>query len=185
MRLLHMSADLLEGQGILYWIDYGTLLGVYRDGRPIPWDPDIDLSILAGDHERVLALNHHLPEGFSIEISRRLQRKFENGTEFLRLNCTHLKEYVDIYHYRELPGHRFQDLALSADGKGYYESQPVDRDLLFPLGSIGLEGRCFPCPHRTREYLLTRYTTLSPRLFRYNRRGERIPAASMGAGIVS
>lgn len=175
-EMLHMAADLLEEEGILYWIDYGTLLGAYRNGRFIPWDGDIDLSILARDHERVLALNPRLPPGFSIEISRNLQKKYENGTEFLRLNCKHMKEYIDIYHYRESSDHRFQDLTLSSDGKGYYESQPVDPDLIFPLEAIWLEGRRFPCPHRTREYLLIRYTTLSPRLFRYHKEGGRIPA---------
>jgi hypothetical protein len=37
---------LLNKYGIAYWADYGTLLGVVRDGDMIPWDYDVDFGIL-------------------------------------------------------------------------------------------------------------------------------------------
>ncbi|PIC94704.1 hypothetical protein CSV69_15455 [Sporosarcina sp. P26b] len=39
---------------IKYFADFGTLLGVVRDGDLISWDDDIDLSILMQDYEEVI-----------------------------------------------------------------------------------------------------------------------------------
>ena len=43
IRMKHMlfdSLDIFERNGIKYWIDDGTLLGIIRDGDLIPWDHD-------------------------------------------------------------------------------------------------------------------------------------------------
>lgn len=37
---------ILDSRGIKYWIDFGTLLGAFRDGTIIAWDYDIDLCVV-------------------------------------------------------------------------------------------------------------------------------------------
>jgi phosphorylcholine metabolism protein LicD len=174
VALLKLFADLLERRGIPYWVDYGTLLGAYRNARIIPWDDDIDLSIMASDHDRVLSLNALLPDRYVIGISQHLQQAYEDGTEFLRLRDGRRGPYVDLYHYKKTPNHLLQDLSLSFDGKGDYENLPVEADLIFPLDKILLEGRLFPCPHRVEDYLRTRYRTLQPQVLSYRVPGERV-----------
>lgn len=39
----------LEEQEIPYWLDQGSLLGIIRDGKFLPWDHDIDLGVLEKD----------------------------------------------------------------------------------------------------------------------------------------
>ena len=47
--MLGDTIDILGRAGIDYHLDYGTLLGVVRDGDLIPWDGDLDIGVLATD----------------------------------------------------------------------------------------------------------------------------------------
>ena len=38
-------ASLMERRQISFWLDYGTLLGAYRDGDLLPWERDVDLGM--------------------------------------------------------------------------------------------------------------------------------------------
>lgn len=44
-RMLRRVAGILEECAIDYWLEGGTLLGIRRENRLLPWDNDIDLSI--------------------------------------------------------------------------------------------------------------------------------------------
>lgn len=46
---LRLVTGLLEKHGLTHWLDCGTLLGVVRDGGPIPGDKDVDIGIWEHD----------------------------------------------------------------------------------------------------------------------------------------
>lgn len=52
-ELLNMVCSLCEEHGIPYWLDFGTLLGAIRHGGFIPWDDDIDISMMRADVEKL------------------------------------------------------------------------------------------------------------------------------------
>ena len=47
--LLIFGVDLLKKRKIHYWLDCGTLLGAVRDNKLLPWDKDLDISIIKED----------------------------------------------------------------------------------------------------------------------------------------
>lgn len=51
--LLKQLKKICEENGISYWISFGTLLGAARHGGFIPWDDDIDVSLLRNDFEKL------------------------------------------------------------------------------------------------------------------------------------
>lgn len=51
---LAYSSKFLDEIGVRYWLDCASLLGFYRDNRIIPWDKDVDFSIMSSDAPRIL-----------------------------------------------------------------------------------------------------------------------------------
>jgi hypothetical protein len=49
-------ARLMDGAGIRWWLDYGSLLGWVRNGGMIPFDKDGDLGVLGEDGAKLRAL---------------------------------------------------------------------------------------------------------------------------------
>ena len=48
-RALEDASNLLKDNNINFWVCHGTLLGIIRENRLLPWDKDIDLAVW--DHE--------------------------------------------------------------------------------------------------------------------------------------
>lgn len=45
-QLLLKSVKIINKTGLDYWLEGGTLLGIYRENRLLPWDNDVDISML-------------------------------------------------------------------------------------------------------------------------------------------
>jgi hypothetical protein len=112
-------AEVLNTSGLSYWADSGTLLGLVRDGRIPPSDPDIDLGVWSEDEPALReALRAFTDAGYRIRTERYRSLPFN-------LTCvpplrSGLKR-IDVYVYREADGHAWAPAILprhTVDGRG-------------------------------------------------------------------
>lgn len=69
VQLLRIFDNICKSNGIPYWIDFGTLLGARRHGGFIPWDDDMDVSMLRDDYERAYPILISEFQKYGISVS--------------------------------------------------------------------------------------------------------------------
>lgn len=61
-KMLHKVCSILDEEKIPYVLEAGTLLGVIRENRLLPWDNDIDITISGEFSEKLLSIRHRFRE---------------------------------------------------------------------------------------------------------------------------
>lgn len=100
IEVLEVVVKICERHDIRYFADYGTLLGAVRHQGFIPWDDDMDISMLRSDYERFLKIAPaELPEGWQLlsihnnPFHHQLHAIIRNG---LKINYS--PEYLNRFH---------------------------------------------------------------------------------------
>lgn len=93
-ELLQHFSEVLNKEGILFWLDFGTLLGYYREHDFIKHDMDLDTGAFLEDAEKIRKVL--LANGFS------LVREFSVMDDGGKEDCYKYKHtYIDIFYYRK------------------------------------------------------------------------------------
>lgn len=93
---LLIVTNIFEKYGITYWLSHGTLLGVYRYRGIIPWDHDVDLSVLRIDRDKIYdVLGKELQSYPNLEV---WDMDTVNKT-YLGVRIKDLETTIDLYGY--------------------------------------------------------------------------------------
>lgn len=102
--LFKLFCSALDKENIVFWPEFGTLLGMYREGDFIPHDIDIDMAVFLRDIEKVhKALNN---AGFE------MIRHYVVPSEGSREECYLHKKYkttIDVFFFSEEEEYLFCD----------------------------------------------------------------------------
>ncbi len=127
-----------------WWLSAGTLLGIYRDGRLIPHDTDIDVGV-DGEDISVFEIAQDLADsGF------KLIRTVIYGDKPMQVAFIDTNEVIfDIYFF-----YKDKDYSYNYSPAGY-----MHKPLKFTnfLKEISFNNHLYPIPNFTAEYLKYRY----------------------------
>lgn len=158
--------DVLSAAGIPWWVDNGTLLGVYRHNGFIPWDEDIDVSI---------------PSEYFDVVKRLLIEKLPKDKfqvwDFSPASCPNsllklcLKEtnmLMDIYTYtqEEIDGKKQLKYEFAMINEWWIPHSIKNRerttldpiDHFFPLKNATFDGHTVRIPNKLENHLIVQYS---------------------------
>lgn len=157
-------SNILKEFKIPYWLDCGTCLGAFRYGGIIPWDFDIDISILKTDFFNTFkALQLLDSQLYEVQDWSGRDRP---GT-YLKVYVKKTHALIDIYTFgidevkkeiKYIIGNENSIfLPNSWKTRERLYTKPSRFEDVFPLKLAKFDGFYFPVPNKTKEYLQLRY----------------------------
>lgn len=97
-RLFRETVSRLREGGVPFWLEYGTLLGLVRDGSLLSWDQDIDLGLWR--HDVTDEAIENLFAGGPLTVRRRP----ESDSFCVRLKDRRIRNFIDLNLYTKRSG---------------------------------------------------------------------------------
>ncbi|MCK0190752.1 LicD family protein [Arenibacter sp. F20364] len=158
-RMLQNVATLFNQCNIDYWIEGGTLLGIRRENRLLPWDNDIDVSI---NHDQIEKLEDFYTKlrnaGYRVRT-----RYFNSTTDYFAKGDIRMIKIREKRFFGLLKGAVCLDVFIKypKNGNSYWEidnkTKYVPTQFYQSFGSLEFKGFQYKTPALTDEYLTYRY----------------------------
>ena len=145
-EMYHLSVNVLSKLNEPFWLDFGTLLGCYREGDIIPHDIDIDVSMMETSYEKVRQLRGRMPPGLILHDT-------SSNHKGPKLYFSYKGFDFDIFFYKSY-GDRIK---CYLEGAAPNETQFIQKELVFPLKPAVFKEKSVWVPNHTREYLEQMY----------------------------
>lgn len=127
---------------IIYWIDFGTLLGAVRHGGFIPWDDDLDICMPSKDYQKFMKIAPaELNQPFELQADKSIEGIGKGLFKVKDANSLYINDYdnfkkdynkgifVDVFEsieYPKLPYRIFKFLSLRVRYSwGFFQYNPT------------------------------------------------------------
>lgn len=166
IELLIEIKDIFNKLEIPFWLNYGTLLGIYRDNKMV--DDDLDLATLYIDKikENESKFNEY---GFDLQFLYNgvlmTRGKEECGFQEYTIENDTIKNYTATMYTERYFAHKLFRLMRRKKAAtfalhplfrvlgGTFVTYLISKDYVLPLKEIEFEGEKFPIPNNPDEYL--------------------------------
>lgn len=156
LKILKLWNEFAEENKIEYWACAGTLLGAVRHSGFIPWDNDIDISIMLSDFKKVKMILEQYPILTCCECEQGLQLRYRNF-EYPFMDIF----ICDYYNKDTIKYCGF----LSKHGEPtwymdfYFPNEHIYKNELYPLKKIKFEDAAIMVPNIEKNVLFRTYST--------------------------
>ena len=107
IKILKIFDKMCRDNNLGYWLDYGNLIGAVRHKGFIPWDDDIDVTMIRDDYEKFIKLFEK-----EIPYDKNLYLEFENNginrcllkLKHKKLSSLDIDIFTDDYYYKNVQG---------------------------------------------------------------------------------
>ena len=158
-NLLSEVTSIFESCNITYWLEGGTLLGLRREGRLLPWDNDLDISIHESEFNKLSLLQNTLKKnGYRVRT-----RVFEKDSEVFKKGDLRMIKIRTKCFFGILKGNVCLDVFIkyTKNDKTYWgiadTFMSVPAKFYNSFKKIKIKGKNYSVPERTDEYLTFRY----------------------------
>jgi len=135
--------ELFDANNIVYWIDFGTLLGIVREGDIIKWDSDGDISIFKSSRESVIKV-----------LTDQSKYKFRKAGGRYRISPLDSSEpWIDIYIWKDNSIGEFYESAESGFPRGLY----IKCEHIKQLCRLKFRNKAILAPKKYRSRLIQLY----------------------------
>jgi len=158
-QMLEEVASIMNILSIEYWLEGGTLLGIRRESRLLPWDNDIDISVKSTQSNKLDKLIYALKQNnFRVRV-----RNFKKSHGVLEKDKTRIIKIRKKRFFNLLKGNVCLEIFVKYDSKD--ESFWMIGDTIKNVPSkyykkmklIEFKGFKYSIPNLTDEYLTYRY----------------------------
>lgn len=158
VEILRHVAPLLDEAGVRWWIDYGMLLGYAVNGGFYWNDRDIDISVLAEDKNKVLAIGARLrkEQKYLVRYIPPNLQKLWRYSDCLKITNSHSNlATLDITFWYERGDGVLDRLTYASVDK--YKGREMPGDWVFPVQRGQWEGLDVAVPAEFRKLVEYRY----------------------------
>lgn len=148
IEVFKITNQFLNSIGVEFWINYGTLLGYYRDKTIILGDRDVDFGLLEESYELILRSQNELPSGYALADT-----SYRHGGPKLFVQCVKSGFKADL-NFHKLVNDQMQ---VFLNSRYIYDVKPYPEDYVFPLKNVTFLGENTFVMNKNAEYLKHTY----------------------------